>query len=49
MIQLTKAVKQVPEGGDQHFEYIWVLPLIPVFFFLLLSFSQFLSTLKLGR
>lgn len=33
MIQLTKAVKQVPEGKDQHFEYIWVLPLIPVFLF----------------
>lgn len=33
MIQLTKAVKQVPEGRDQHFEYIWVLPLIPVFLF----------------
>lgn len=33
MIQLTKAVKQIPEGKDQHFEYIWVLPLIPVFLF----------------
>lgn len=33
MIQLTKAVKQVPKGKDQHFEYIWVLPLIPVFLF----------------
>lgn len=33
MIQLTKAVKQVPEGKDQHFEYIWVLPLISVLLF----------------
>lgn len=31
MIQLTKAVKQVSESKDQHFEYIWGLPLIPVF------------------
>lgn len=33
MIQLTKAVKQVSEGKDQHFECIWVLPLIPMLLF----------------
>lgn len=33
MIQLTKAEKQVPKGKDQHFEYIWVLPFIPLFLF----------------
>lgn len=33
MIQLTKAVKQVSEDKDHHFEYIWVLPLIPMFLF----------------
>lgn len=33
MIQLTKTVKQVPEGKDQNFEYIWSLLLIPVFLF----------------
>jgi len=33
MIQLTKAVKQVALGRDQHFEYISVLPLMPMFLF----------------
>lgn len=49
MIQLTKAEKQVPKGKDQHFEYIWVLPFIPLFLFPSSVFFSVLFSFRLRK